>query len=78
MNILIKGKEQANNTRRCRIIEFNGKKKNIQQWCIETGIHRNTFDYRVKRWGICGRVFYQKVQDTGRKPKPKPKPDLIK
>lgn len=46
-------KEQANNTRRNRILTFNGKSMNIAEWSKETGIKQNTILYRIKRnWSV--------------------------
>lgn len=46
-------KQQANNTTRSRIVEFNGKKMTISQWADHIGIKPNTLLYRLKRgWSI--------------------------
>ena len=46
-------KEQANNTRRNRLITYNGKKQTLQQWADEIGIKRQTIEKRLERgWSI--------------------------
>lgn len=50
-------KIQQNNTRRCRKITYKGITKNISQWAEIIGIHRNTLDYRLLKWGICDKTF---------------------
>lgn len=44
-------KEQSENTRRTVYIEFDGKRLNIRDWSIETGIHPSVIAYR-KRSGL--------------------------
>ncbi len=54
--------EQCRNTRprrsrkpcaRDRVIEFNGKRQRLQDWCIETGISRSALNHRLARgWPI--------------------------
>ena len=46
--------EQANNTRRNRVIEYNGKRMNLIQWERETGINRATIHTRLTRhrWSV--------------------------
>lgn len=43
--------EQANNTRRCKMIEWNGQTKNSSQWAKITGINRKTIVDRIDRLG---------------------------
>ncbi len=45
-------KEQLRNRRNTRFIEYNGVTKTISEWADDLGIHRATFNKRVKRWGI--------------------------
>jgi hypothetical protein len=46
-------KEQANNTRTCVIIEFNGEKKTITQWSRVFGVANQTIGQRLKRgWPV--------------------------
>lgn len=47
-------KEQANNRRSSRIIEFNGQRKTLMQWAEYTGIHWSTIRSRIERskWQI--------------------------
>ncbi len=54
---------QQNNTRRCRKVTYKGKTMNIQQWAVATGLHRNTLDYRIAKWGICEKTFKQEAKD---------------
>ncbi len=42
-------KEQGNNTRRCRIISYNGKTQNITQWATELGVSQFTLFDRLRR-----------------------------
>lgn len=45
--------EQSSNTRRNRLISYNGKKQNIAQWVKETGLSYNCIRSRLKRgWDI--------------------------
>lgn len=47
-------KEQANNTRRNRLITYNGKTQTVQQWADETGISYNALLARINKlnWNI--------------------------
>lgn len=46
-------KEQANNTRRNRILSYNGQNKSIAEWAEITGIKQNTILYRIRRhWSV--------------------------
>ena len=47
-------KEQANNTRKSRYIEYKGERKTIRQWADETGINYQTLYSRIttKKWSI--------------------------
>ena len=42
-------KEQANNRRCNRILELNGERHNIQEWCELTGVPRHVVDGRLRR-----------------------------
>lgn len=46
--------EQCNNTRRCRFIEFEGKRQTISQWAREKGIHAGTLHDRLTycKWTV--------------------------
>lgn len=44
-------KEQANNRRSNRIIEFNGNSKTLAQWSEELGIKRTTISQRLDYYG---------------------------
>lgn len=44
---------QMNNTRRNRILTFNGQSKTIAEWSEATGIKQNTILYRIRRnWSV--------------------------
>lgn len=43
--------QQANNTRRCRLITFNGKTQSISRWAKETGLHKGTLHDRLTYCG---------------------------
>lgn len=46
-------KEQSNNTRRNRYIEFNGVTRTLQQWQDEVKIGRRTISERLRRgWSV--------------------------
>ena len=45
-------KEQQNNTRRNRLITYNGRTQTLTQWAEEKGIKYQTLDYRLKNWNI--------------------------
>lgn len=42
-------KENSNNRRTCRYIEYNGKTKTLQQWSENLKIHKNTLRQRLNR-----------------------------
>ena len=42
-------KEQANNTRRCRIIEYNGKRQSVSMWASELQIPYTTLAHKLNR-----------------------------
>ena len=44
--------EQANNTRRSRIIEFNGHKKTLSQWAKSLNINTESMRLRLSRWPL--------------------------
>lgn len=46
--------EQANNTRRCRLITFNGKTQNVSQWARELGMDSGSLHNRIvySKWSI--------------------------
>lgn len=46
-------KEQGNNRRTNRLIEFNGKTQTLQQWCDELGFNKETVKNRLDRgWSV--------------------------
>jgi hypothetical protein len=46
-------KEQANNTRRNRLIELDGERGTLQWWADKTGIGRGTIAWRLNRgWSV--------------------------
>ncbi len=45
--------EQANNTRRCQFVEFNGETKTVTQWAGQIGIPPDRLFYRLhKGWDV--------------------------
>ena len=44
-------KEQSRNTRRNRMLEYNGKVQCVADWEAETGIHRSLIQQRIDRLG---------------------------
>lgn len=50
-------KEQCNNRRSNYIIEYKGKKHTITEIHNETKIDRRTIKERIKRYGLCDKVF---------------------
>lgn len=45
-------KQQANNTRRNRMITYKGVTKTMQQWADEIGIQTSTLRYRLNKWSV--------------------------
>ena len=46
-------KEQDNNKRTNKYIEFNGEKKTLSQWCNEFGVNEEMVKYRFNHgWSI--------------------------
>lgn len=62
-------KQQANNTRKNRKIEYNGVVKNLNQWASELGISRATLESRIGT----GRFPADQVFNAKRLPKGPPK-----
>ncbi len=50
-------KEQANNRRTCRIVEYNGKSQTIKQWSEELGIGYHTLIYRFNKGWSADEAF---------------------
>lgn len=49
----ITNKEQQNNRRNNRLLEFNGELKTVQEWAEETGINQSTLRKRIRSgWTI--------------------------
>jgi hypothetical protein len=44
-------KEQANNTRRTRFIEFNGETHSVSEWGRRLGINQSTLNMRLNKYG---------------------------
>lgn len=44
-------KEQTNNMRKCRYIEYNGERKTISQWADDLGVDRSVIAKRLDRSG---------------------------
>jgi hypothetical protein len=64
------GKEQQNNMRRNRWIEFGGKKRTLKQCSEETGIHHRTIQGRLNRgWPLAralGQIADKSIQDRSK------------
>lgn len=45
-------KEQANNTRRNKYIEFNGERLTVAEWADKLGISYDTLRWRLRNWNI--------------------------
>lgn len=45
-------KGQANNTRRNKYIEFDGKRKTMSEWADDIGISYDTLRWRIRNWGV--------------------------
>lgn len=59
-------KEQANNTRRNRIIEHNGKRQNITQWSTELSISRSSLMWRLNNGWSIDKAFSTPVREFGK------------
>lgn len=55
--------EQANNTSQNVFISFNGEKLTIAQWAHKIGIQPSVFHDRLKRNGICEKIFHKNMFD---------------
>lgn len=44
-------KDQANNTRRTRFIEFNGERHSVTEWARRLGINQSTLSMRINKYG---------------------------
>lgn len=44
-------KEQARNKRNNHIVEYNGEKKTLAEWCELFGVDSSLLRYRLKHWG---------------------------
>lgn len=49
--------QQANNTSKNVFIDFNGKRLTISQWAHKIGILPSVFHGRLKRNGVCEKIF---------------------
>jgi hypothetical protein len=59
-------KEQANNTRRNRVIEFEGRSQTLVQWGEEAGIKPNLISLRLKAgWSLADALFRPVRKCTG-------------
>ena len=50
-------KEQSNNTRRNKIIEFNGERHTLSEWAKKTEIPYACLDSRIRRNGVNEDIF---------------------
>ena len=44
-------KEQANNRRSSRVLEYQGRKQTLQAWCDELGLNHPTVSMRLNKYG---------------------------
>jgi hypothetical protein len=51
--------EQMRNTRRCRLLTVNGITKTTQEWAEQTGLHRTTIQWRMKKGYLPEEVIYK-------------------
>ena len=56
------------NTRRSRLIEFDGRKQNLQEWSRELGIARETIYFRLSKGWLVERALFQPVSPTRSNP----------
>jgi uncharacterized protein YjcR len=47
----VSAKDQANNTRRNRLLTFSGETRTVNEWAEKLGIHRRTITSRLDRHG---------------------------
>lgn len=64
-------KENCNNRRSNRIIEYKGLKKNITEWTEILGIRKAVLTYRLNNWEDIDKIFTQVPRQTKRTPKNK-------
>lgn len=50
-------REQSNNTSQNVFISFRGQKLTKAQWARKIGIKIYSFNYRIKKYGICDKIF---------------------
>lgn len=48
---------QANNKTTNTFLTYKGESKTLSQWARETGIDNDTIKWRIKRYGLCDKVF---------------------
>ena len=56
------------NTRRNRLIEFNGRRQTLQEWSRELGIARETIYFRLSKGWLVERALFQPVSPTRSNP----------
>lgn len=61
-------KEQAQNRRPNRNLEFRGEIKNMQQWSKELGISHAALSKRLKNWGIEKALTTERMEKYVRNP----------
>jgi hypothetical protein len=64
-------KENCNNRRSNRIIEYKGLKKNITEWTETLGIRKAVLTYRLNNWEDIDKIFTQVPRQTKRTSKNK-------
>ena len=55
--------EQANNTRQNVRILYKGLDLTLAEWGRKIGIHPHSFSSRIKRYGICEKVFHRDMSN---------------
>lgn len=58
---------QANNTRKNKLIEYNGKTQTLQQWCREIGIDHKVIEWRLDRGWTVEQALFKPVRKMTRK-----------
>lgn len=61
-------KENCNNRRSNRVIEYKGIKKNITEWTEILGIRKSVLTYRLNNWENIDKIFTQVPRQTKRTP----------
>jgi hypothetical protein len=62
-------KENCNNRRSNKLIEYKGVKRNITEWTEILGIRKAVLTYRLNNWKDIDKIFNQPPRQTSRTPK---------